>query len=270
MIDYSDVTETPGSRITREAASMLHTRYAYAADLCQGKDVLEVGCGSGAGLGYLARRARSVVGGDYTQSLLSRALLHYRGRIPLVRLDAHALPFREASFDAVILFEAIYYLGRPEDFLAECRRVLRPRGLVLICSVNKEWQGFNPSPFSTRYFSACELHRLLADHQFQVEIFGAFRVARERRGTALIRKLAVRFHLIPRTMRGKEFLKRGFYGPLVRVGEEVADHMAAAEPMVLIPHDQPANRYKILYAAGRCAAAASSLHESQRAAATVA
>ncbi len=96
---------------------MLHTRYHYAAGLCQGKDVLEVRCGSGAGLGYLARRARSVVGGEYTESLLSRALLHYRGRIPLVWLDAHALPFREASFDAVILFEAIYYLGRPEDFL---------------------------------------------------------------------------------------------------------------------------------------------------------
>ena len=102
-MDYSEVTEAVGNRITQEALSMLYTRYWMAASVGQGKDVLEVACGSGQGLGYLAGKANRVVGGDYTEKLLRTAQRHYRGRIPLVRFDAHELPFKEGTFDLVIL-----------------------------------------------------------------------------------------------------------------------------------------------------------------------
>jgi len=92
-MDYSGVTETVGDHVTREALSMLYTRYAFARTLCEGRDVLEVACGGGQGLGYLASRARRVVGGDLTESLMAQAERHYGGRIPLVRLDAHGLLF---------------------------------------------------------------------------------------------------------------------------------------------------------------------------------
>ena len=67
-------------KVTPEGAAMLYTRYRFAARFCEGKDVLEVGCATGMGLGYLARHARSVVGGDFTESLLRKAQSHYRGR----------------------------------------------------------------------------------------------------------------------------------------------------------------------------------------------
>src|SRR5262249_6372523 len=102
---------------------MLNTRYKFASDFCRGGRVLEIGCGAGQGLGYLARSASSVIGGDYTEALLRNAQSHYGGRIPLVALDAHELPFVDLSFDTVILYEAIYYLNSPAQFLEECRRV---------------------------------------------------------------------------------------------------------------------------------------------------
>ncbi|MEK7217323.1 MAG: class I SAM-dependent methyltransferase [Chloroflexota bacterium] len=132
--DFSNVTEVPGARASREQAAMLYTRYAFAARLCRGKEILEVACGSGMGLGFLARTAKRVVGGDCTQGLLRQARKHYGARIPLVRLDAHGLPFRDSSFDAIILYEAIYYLADPSLFLQECRRVLREGGSLIVCS----------------------------------------------------------------------------------------------------------------------------------------
>jgi len=45
---------------------MLVARYALARDRGAGKDILEVACGSGIGLGFLARQAKWVVGGDFT------------------------------------------------------------------------------------------------------------------------------------------------------------------------------------------------------------
>ena len=46
----------------------------------------------------------------------------------------HALPFADASFDAVLMFHTLTYAEHPARALAECARVLRPGGrLVLLC-----------------------------------------------------------------------------------------------------------------------------------------
>lgn len=250
-MDYTAVTEVTGNRVTREALSMLYTRYHTAAVFCEGKDVLEVACGSGQGLGYLAKRARRVVGGDYTENLIRGAQRHYRARIPLLLLDAHALPFQISSFDVIILYEAIYYLAQPEGFLEECRRVLRTKGSILICTVNKEWREFNPSPYSKHYLSCSELASLLKSHQFDVELFGAFPVSTglvKDRIRSLLKRLAVTLHLMPKTMKGKEFLKQLFFGELLPLPPEVADGMAEAYPLVPIPGDTRNSLHKVVYA----------------------
>lgn len=47
-------------------------------------------------------------------------------------MDAQELPFQDATFDVVLLLEAIYYLPHAEKFMAEARRVLRPDGILFI------------------------------------------------------------------------------------------------------------------------------------------
>jgi len=252
--DYSAVTEVAGRQVSREALSMLYTRYAFGATLADSRDILEVACGGGPGLGYLAKRARRVVGGDCTAPLLARAESHYRGKIPLVRLDAHALPFRRASFGAVLLYEALYYLGEPDRFVTEAARVLRRPGCLIISTVNREWPDFNPSPLSTRYFSASELFLLLSELGFQTEIFGAFPVLQSSvraRAVSAVRRAAIRLRLIPRTMKGRELLKRIFLGPLVAFPSEVAEVMAPyCAPSRLLPN-APIRDFKVLFAVGQ-------------------
>lgn len=254
--DYTTVTEATGCRASLEQMGRLYVRYAYGAGFCAGKDVLEVACGSGMGLGYLARKAKRVVGGDYTDYLLRGARHHYGERIPLVRLDAHFLPFGDRSFDTVILYEAIYYLERPERFLDECQRVLREGGVLLICTVNREWHDFHPSPFSVRYFSASELADLLGRHGFEVDLLGdcpaMVRSARDRI-ISFLKRAAVRLHLIPRTMKGKELLKRLFFGTLIPLPPEISDGMAEYIPPSPFPNDQPVSHFKVIFAVGRLA-----------------
>jgi SAM-dependent methyltransferase len=218
-----------------------------------GRDVLEVGCGAGLGLGWLAEVARRAVGGDYCASNLQRAQNHYQGRVPLLRFDAAAMPFGARSFDVVVLFESLYYLPWPRTFLAECARLLRPGGLVVIATVNPEWSGFHPSPFAQRYFSAAELCELLSSAGFAVEVSGAFREtagsARERLISRLKRGASAA-GLIPKTMRGKETLKRIFFGPLDPLPAEiVADGLGYTPPAAIKPNE--AADYTVLYAFGR-------------------
>src|SRR5215813_4129541 len=159
-VDYSTVTELPGDQITSEAMRMLHTRYALARRLCEGKDVLELACGPALGLEYLAGFARLAVGGDCNPQVLYDARKRCSRELPLLCLDAQALPFNGLSFDVILLYEAIYYLDSPGKFLEECKRVLRRDGLLIVCLPNRNWPGFNPSPFSKHYFSARELYNL--------------------------------------------------------------------------------------------------------------
>ena len=174
--DFSTVTELPGSKATTQQRSMLYTRYHFAREHCVDKDVLEVACGSGFGLGYLASRARSVTGGDIDETNLSVARRSYHGRpqIRLHRQDAEHLDSPDNSFDTLLMFEAIYYLRNPSQFVHEAQRVLRPGGTLLVCSVNRRWQGFNRSPHSTQYFDADELRSLLEDGRFIAQLFGGF------------------------------------------------------------------------------------------------
>ncbi|MFN3975396.1 MAG: class I SAM-dependent methyltransferase [Dehalococcoidia bacterium] len=248
--DYTPVTELPGLRTTPEALAMAVTRYALAARHAQGKEVLEVACGPGMGLGMLAKTAKRVVGGDYTRGLLRHAQRHYQGRVPLVQLDAHALPFRDASFDLVLLYEAIYYLEHPEAFLQEARRVLRPGGMLLICSANKERPGFVPSSLAVRYYSASELLPLLAQQGFACEVFGAFpATASKREGMVnLLRRVAATLNLIPGTLKAREALKRLFYGRLVPLPQEVSEGDAPIAQLVPLTTNGPNPDYKVLYA----------------------
>jgi ubiquinone/menaquinone biosynthesis C-methylase UbiE len=256
LADYSIVAETPSDRVTTEALEMSYSRYRFARDFCAGGDVLEIGCGAGQGLGYLAKRARKVVGGDVTANLLRTARTHYGDAIPLIRLDAERLPFASASFDVVLLYEAIYYLNRPEAFLTECRRVLRPAGQLVVCTVNCEWQAFNPSPFSVRYFSASELAALLEQHGFRAELAAGFPESSDSFKTAVIvtvKRAASSLRLIPHSMRGKRFLKRLFLGRLVPAWQEVEDGRVEYREPQPLNAQQDASQFKILYAVGRSA-----------------
>lgn len=252
--DYTIVTELPGGHASREQISRLYHRYRTAASYAGGKDVLEVGCGAGQGLGYLARRARSVIGGDFTDANLRQARRHYNGTAGLVRLDAHHLPFPEASFDLVVLFEAIYYLAQPEDFLAESRRVLRNGGTLLVSTVNCDWADFNPSPFSVRYFSAPDLAASLRRRNYEAELYGAYPVVNETaraRAVSALKRSAVTLGLMPRTMKGKEIFKRVFFGKLEPLAAEIEDGMAEYVPLEPVSADMPDSRHKILYAVAR-------------------
>src|SRR5688572_22593028 len=254
-IDYTDVTEAHGNQISRQALDMMWTRYAFAAALSEGRDVLEVACGAGQGLGVLRARARRVIGADYTEALLRMARAHYGGRTPLARLDAQRLPFRDGSFDLVILYEALYYLPDPAAFIGEARRVLRPEGRLVICTVNREWADFNPSPFSTTYHSAGELRALLTSGGFTTSVFGAFPVERATlrdHVVSAVKRSAVALGLVPKTMRGKKLLKRLFMGPLVDFPAEIRDGVASYHDPVPLSDagSRPVDGYKVLYAVG--------------------
>jgi len=250
--DYTIITELPGNKGSKEQLSRLYQRYRFALQFCKDKEVLEVACGGGMGLGYLAKVAKKVVGGDLDKNILKYPLEYYKGRdkIEVKEFDAQNLPFEGKSFDVLILYEAIYYLAKPEKFVSEAHRVLKEDGVLLICSVNKDWADFNPSPCSIKYFSAPDLYSLTNQKFSKVELLGAFPASKggiKNKIISSIKKTAILLKLIPKTMKGKEIYKRIFFGKLLTLPSEIENGEIEYFLSVPISSDQPNNQFKVLF-----------------------
>jgi ArsR family transcriptional regulator len=99
-------------------------------------DLLDVGCGRGAILKLLARRANRAVGVDIDASArqLARAELLLAG-IPdcsLRKGDMYRLPFDDQEFNTIIIDDVLADARDPVRALAEARRLLRPGGRLFI------------------------------------------------------------------------------------------------------------------------------------------
>jgi ubiquinone/menaquinone biosynthesis C-methylase UbiE len=96
--------------------------------LGRGREVLEVGCGTGLVLRRVAEFARRAEGVDLSPGMLEVA----RGRGLSVREgSALALPFDDASFDVVCAFKVLPHVPDLSRALAEMCRVARPGGYVV-------------------------------------------------------------------------------------------------------------------------------------------
>jgi SAM-dependent methyltransferase len=111
-------------------------RWQRAARLLpEGGSVLDLGCAFGYGTAIVARR-HEVVGADASAAFVERARLRYRN-IQFIQAPAEAVPFRDGSFDAVLLLDVIEHVHREEPVLAEIARVLRPGGTLVLSAPHK-------------------------------------------------------------------------------------------------------------------------------------
>lgn len=97
--------------------------------------ILEIGCGPGANIWYLAREGFQATGIDGSKVALSQARerLDAEGlKADLQKADAMSLPFADESFDAVIDIECIYAntLADTDLIVREAHRVLKPGGFL--------------------------------------------------------------------------------------------------------------------------------------------
>lgn len=93
-----------------------------------GKDVLEVGCGTGLVLQRIAEFARVARGVDISPNMLERA--RERG-LDVQLSSATALPFPDATFDVACSFKVLAHVPEIALALSEMARVVRPGGHVL-------------------------------------------------------------------------------------------------------------------------------------------
>jgi ubiquinone/menaquinone biosynthesis C-methylase UbiE len=120
---FSQRYDTPRSRGYHWMIDTLQTEVVQP--LAEGRDVLEVGCGTGLLMERLRGRCVSLTGLDISPGMAARA--RKRGHHVTVG-SADSLPFEDESFDLVYSFKVLAHIEPIEKALAEISRVLRPGG----------------------------------------------------------------------------------------------------------------------------------------------
>jgi arsenite methyltransferase len=133
---YEELGVTPvAARGIRPGGFFLTDRALSLCRFSARSPILDIGCGTGITLEYLARAYRlQAVGIDSSSFLLERGQSRNSTLLTL-KGSGQQLPFAGESFDGVLLECALSLMDDPLEVLRECHRVLRARGRITVTDV---------------------------------------------------------------------------------------------------------------------------------------
>lgn len=147
----------------RRMASALLSRYAP-----QARDVLDLGCGTGAMMGELERHCQPV-GLDFSEHAV--AFCQERGLSSIVQGNAERLPFEGSVFDAVVSLDTLEHVPDDVAAIAEITRTLRPGGILVmnVPAYRWLWGPHDIALMHQRRYTARDVRTLLRGAGLKVE-----------------------------------------------------------------------------------------------------
>jgi SAM-dependent methyltransferase len=120
--------------------------------------VVDLGCGTAPYKDDILKVANRYIGVDWPNSL------HDQSNVDVFADITKAIPFSDASVDVVVSFQVMEHLPEPALFIAECRRVLKPGGQLLI-TVPFMWH-VHEDPYDYFRYTKYGLEYLLQKNNF--------------------------------------------------------------------------------------------------------
>ena len=140
-------------------------RYQLATILSKGKDVLDIACGAGYGSWMIAQDAQRVYGVDVSDKVVAHATQRFKhDNLTFHQGFCAEIPLPDACVDIVVSFETLEHIFEQDAFLDECRRVLRPDGILVISTPNLEIYNLGRNernPFHVKELSRTEFETAL-------------------------------------------------------------------------------------------------------------
>lgn len=144
--------------------------YIEAAKMVSG-NLLEIGCGTGRGVGVLAPSVSAYTGVDKNEPLMLKLSKDYPN---FKFIDMFLPPLKDIpsnSFDFVVTFQVIEHIADDHFFIQEAHRVLKPGGKLILTTVNRKFS-LSRNPWHEREYLADELKNLILKTFTSIETFG--------------------------------------------------------------------------------------------------
>ncbi|TBX20536.1 bifunctional 2-polyprenyl-6-hydroxyphenol methylase/3-demethylubiquinol 3-O-methyltransferase UbiG [Nioella sediminis] len=110
-----------------------------------GLRLLDIGCGGGLLSEPMARLGATVVGADAAERNIPVAQVHAEQsglEIDYRHTTAEALAEAGEQFDVVLNMEVVEHVADPQAYLTACRQLLKPGGLMICSTINRNPKSF--------------------------------------------------------------------------------------------------------------------------------
>lgn len=133
-----------------------------------GREILDLGCGTGVVLQELQASGAHATGLDFSSEALE--FCKQRSLENLVLGDAQALPFGDRSFDAILGLDVFEHLESDVQAFREAHRTLKPEGILILSVPAFKWL-WGPHDVALHHFrryTRAEAVRKLEDAGFEI------------------------------------------------------------------------------------------------------
>ena len=136
----------------------------------EGKQLLEIGCGTGHWSRFFSEYGFEVTGLDISERMINAALQKNIANVSFLTVDGHLLPFDNDSFDLTAAITTLEFVLDAEAVLLEMIRCTRKPGRILLGVLNglskvnrqRQTKGSPENPYAAaRLFSPVELKESL-------------------------------------------------------------------------------------------------------------
>ena len=119
-------------RAMRADRKVYQYMYDRIPQIIADKEVLEIATGPGLLAKNVADAAKKMIATDYSDGMIAEAKKSvYPSNLIFEVADATALPYKDDSFDVVLIANALHVMPNPEKALSEIDRVLKPDGVLI-------------------------------------------------------------------------------------------------------------------------------------------
>lgn len=119
-------------RAMRADRKVYQYMYDRIPQIIADKEVLEIATGPGLLAKHVADAAKKMIATDYSEGMIAEAKKGvYPSNLIFEVADATALPYKDDSFDVVLIANALHVIPNPEKALSEIDRVLKPDGVLI-------------------------------------------------------------------------------------------------------------------------------------------
>ncbi|MDF0591952.1 class I SAM-dependent methyltransferase, partial [Candidatus Methanocrinis natronophilus] len=152
-------------------------RYAFAAQLVEGKDVLDLASGEGYGSYILAKKANHVIGIEIDGDAIAHARNKYlKYNLEFKQGSILEIPVEGTGiFDLIVCFEAVEHVENHKEFLTEVKRLLKEDGILIISTPNKKVYSDDSeykNPFHVKELYIDEFMDLLSNYFSNIYLLG--------------------------------------------------------------------------------------------------
>ena len=130
--------------ITKQIAAEFNRNLAEPMPF-KGLRIIDIGCGGGLLSEPLTRLGADVLGADAAEKNIKVAKLHAEQeglQIDYRAVTAEALADAGERFDVVVNMEVVEHVADPQDYLTECANLLKPGGLHICSTINRNTKSF--------------------------------------------------------------------------------------------------------------------------------